>query len=136
MAGQWRYLDLADFLIIAEAATGIAAETLAGSARVVSHAESALHAPRAGYGDTEAYPDFAEKAAILCARIIQDHPLPDGNKRTAFLCMVEFIERNGRRFELGAADTAQHVADVLVALASHEISERAFVAWVGARIES
>jgi hypothetical protein len=26
---------------------------------------------------------------------VKNHPLPDGNKRAAFLTMVEFIERNG-----------------------------------------
>lgn len=50
--------------------------------------------------------------------------------------MDEFIERNGRRFELGGGDTADRVADVLVHLAAHQISERDFVAWVGARITS
>src|SRR5579864_5452007 len=127
MADEWRYLELGDFLVIAEAVTGIAAEVLADSERVVSQASSALHVPIAGFGDVEAYPIFAEKAAILCARIIQDHPLPDGNKRTAFICLVEFVERNGQRFELRPEDTPVSVADVLVDLASHAISEWDFV---------
>jgi death-on-curing protein len=134
MAEEWRYLELGDFLLIAEAVTGIPAEILAGSERVVSQADSALHVPSAGFGDVEAYPNFAEKAAILCARIIQDHPLPDGNKRTAFICLVEFVERNARRFELLPEDTAPSVADVLVDLTAHSISERDFVQWVAARI--
>jgi death-on-curing protein len=135
VAGRYRQLDVEDFLIIAEAVTGIPAEALSTSERVISQADSALHAPTSSFGGVEAYASFAEKAAILCARIIQDHPLPDGNKRTAFLCMVEFVERNGRRFELQAGDTPEAVATVLVDLASHAISEGDFAAWVEARIQ-
>lgn len=133
MPAEWRYLDFADFLLIAEAVIGIPAGALGRSERVASQAESALHVPRAGFGGVEAYPTFAEKAAILCARLIQDHPLPDGNKRTAFLCMVEFIERNGGQLELAAEDTPDLVADVLVDLAAHRISEQDFVDWVSRR---
>lgn len=43
----------------------------------------------------EFYPDFATKAAVLCVRIAKNHPLPDGNKRVAFVCMVEFCLVNG-----------------------------------------
>ena len=134
LAEAWRYLDLGDFLLVAEAVTGIPAEILASSERVVSQADSALHMPSSGFGDVEAYPTFAEKAGILCARIIQDHPLPDGNKRTAFICLVEFVERNGQRFEPLPEDTPSSTADVLVELAAHSMSERDFVQWVAARI--
>lgn len=134
MPPDWRYLELGDFLLIAESVIGIPAEVLGSSERVISQADSALHVPGSGFGDVETYPTFAEKAAILCARIIQNHPLPDGNKRTAFICMVEFIERNGRILGLGVADTTDRVADVLVDLATHSISEREFVDWVAERL--
>ena len=49
-----RYLDLVDYLLIAEAATGVAAEVLVRSPRVAL-AESALHAPAAGFGGVEFY---------------------------------------------------------------------------------
>src|SRR5947209_8314431 len=44
-------------------------------------AESALHAPTAGFGETEFYPDFIDKAAVLLVRLAKNHPLPDGNPR-------------------------------------------------------
>jgi death-on-curing protein len=134
VSAHWQYLELGDFLLIAEAVTGIPAEVLGSSERVVSQADSALHVPGSGFGDFEAYPGFAEKAAVVCARIIQNHPLPDGNKRTAFLCMVEFIERNGGLLNLGLADTVETVADVLVDLAAHRLSEQGFVDWVVHRL--
>ena len=46
-------------------------------------ADSALHAPAAGFGDTDFYPDFIDKAAVLVVRLAGNHPLPDGNKRAA-----------------------------------------------------
>ena len=62
------FLDLADFLLIAEAFMGISAETLARVSRI-DLAESALAAPRASFGGVEFYPDFVDKAAVLCSHI-------------------------------------------------------------------
>jgi hypothetical protein len=44
----WQYLDLADYLLIAEAVTGLKAEVLAEMPRVVSLASSALSVPASG----------------------------------------------------------------------------------------
>ncbi len=43
----------------------------------------------------EVYPTILEKAAILVARLARNHPLPDGNKRTAFFLMGVFLDDNG-----------------------------------------
>ncbi len=45
----------------------------------VDLADSALHAPAAGFGGDEFYPDLFDKAAVLCGRLAWHHPLPDGN---------------------------------------------------------
>lgn len=84
----WRYLDLADYLLIAEAVLEIPAEQLAQLKRL-GLAESALNAPAGGYGEDEAYPDFETKAAVLCWHLVKNHPLPDGNKRAGFLSLLE-----------------------------------------------
>ena len=83
---QVEYLSLADFLLIAEVATGVPAEDLS-RLPTLGLAESALAAPAASFGGVDFYPDFVEKAAVLCTRIVRNHPLPDGNKRTAFLLL-------------------------------------------------
>ena len=80
-----RYLDLADFLLIAEAILGIDAGRICDFTRV-DLAESALMAPRASFECHEFYGTFAEKAAVLCSRLIRNHPLVDGNKRVGYLC--------------------------------------------------
>ena len=55
------YLELDDFLMIAQAVTGIDAEKFARLPRM-TRAESALASPRAGFGGEDAYPGVAEKA--------------------------------------------------------------------------
>ncbi len=86
------YLNLADYLLIAEAVLATPAEDLAHVIRL-DLTESALAAPAAEFGGVEFYPDFADKVAVLCRRLIKNHALPDGNKRVGFLCGVEFAER-------------------------------------------
>lgn len=54
-----------------------------------------MHAPAAGYAGVEVYPDVVDKAAVLCVRLARNHPLPDGNKRVAYLATLEFLARNG-----------------------------------------
>ena len=56
-----RYLSLAEFWYLAEHVTGINASTLIKASRV-EPADSALHAPQAGFGDTDFYPDLHNKA--------------------------------------------------------------------------
>jgi len=93
-----RRIELGDFLLIAEVHSGIDAHQLARMPRVVQLATAALAAPFAGFGDFEAYPSLGEKAAIYCSRLVSYHPLPDGNKRTGYDVMREFIDRNDATF--------------------------------------
>ena len=58
-------------------------------------ADSALHAPAAGFGETEFYPDFVDKAAVLIVRLAKNHPLPDGNEHVAWVALRMFMEING-----------------------------------------
>ena len=49
-----RYLSLAEFLWLAEQVTGIDTTTLTKASRI-DLADSALHAPQAGFGDQDFY---------------------------------------------------------------------------------
>lgn len=53
-----RYLDLAEYLWLAEQVTGVSAEVLAKSGRI-DLADSALNAPTAGFGGEDFYLDIA-----------------------------------------------------------------------------
>lgn len=119
---------LPDFLLIAEAVTGTSANRLQRSI-AIGLAESALMAPFAGFGDVELYQEPHEKAAILCSRIVRNHPLPDGNKRAAYICMLEFVARNGGTFDSVTGGTDE-IAGMIEDLAAGLVDERTFTAWV------
>ncbi len=127
-----RRIEIGDFLLIAELHCGIAAQRLAYIPHVINLAEACLAAPFAGFGDYQAFPAVHEKAAVYCSRIATYQPLPDGNKRTAYDVMREFLDRNGVPFRhtAGGLDgTAQAIED----LAANTVGEREFIAWVLAR---
>ncbi|CAN5745724.1 hypothetical protein BH23ACT5_BH23ACT5_18450 [soil metagenome] len=88
-----RYVTLAEYFWLAEHVTGVDADTLTKASRS-DLADSALHAPPAGFGDVEFYPDIYDKAAVLVCRLAWNHPLPDGNKRAAWAAMAMFIDLN------------------------------------------
>lgn len=119
------YLDLGDFLGIAELVLGVSADDLAQVSRL-ELADSALHAPAAEFGGVEFYPDLAVKAAVLCVRLAKNHPLPDGNKRVAFVSMVEFCLRNGLEWTPPPGDddgevSAQVILDVAAGPGDDEV---------------
>lgn len=52
----------------------------------------------------KAYPELIEKAAVLVGHLARNHPLPDGNKRAAFLAMERFLAANGRPIKTAAPE--------------------------------
>ena len=75
-----RYLTLAEYFWLAEQVTSTGAAVLLNASRT-DLADSALHAPAAGFGGDDFYPDLFEKAAVLTCRLAWNHPLPDGRRR-------------------------------------------------------
>lgn len=124
-------LNFSDFLLIAEGALGEAAEKLARIV-LVPGAESALAAPFASFDRIDFYPDPAERAAICCSRLVRNHPFPDGNKRVAYECMREMLEREGLPWPRPSEDAVE-IADMVEGLAGRTVSEAEFVSWVQAR---
>lgn len=51
--------------------------------------------PRQTAFGREAYPTVFLKAAVYCRNIIFGHPFTDGNKRTAMVAAIVFLELNG-----------------------------------------
>ena len=124
-----RYLTLAEAIVIAESVTGIDATTLARASRL-DLLDSALHAPQAGFGDEDFYPDFATKAAVLVVRISRNHPLPDGNKRLAWMSLVMFCVLNGYRLAL----PADEAVEAMLAIAGGDWDEPRTEAWLRTRL--
>lgn len=48
-----------------------------------------------GFGGQDLYSTVEEKAANLLYLVVKDHPLSDGNKRSAAALFVTFLARNG-----------------------------------------
>ena len=89
-----RYPTLEDYLHTAAYVLNLPVETVVKAARI-ELAESALHAPQAGWGEVEFYPEFAMKAAVVLVRLAKNHALPDGNKRAALATTIAFCIVNG-----------------------------------------
>lgn len=130
------YLDLVDYLLIAEATLGVQVEVLKKIAQL-HLADSALGAPAAEFGGVEFYPEFHMKAAVLCSRLVRNHPLPDGNKRVGYVCTVEFIERNGFSWVPPAGDEAggDETVKVIETVAAGQYPEIELADWMKHRIE-
>ncbi len=56
---------------------------------------SAVFRPQTSLGDTLKYPTVETSAAALLHSIIQDHPFHNGNKRTALVATLVFLDENG-----------------------------------------
>jgi len=124
----WRP-ELGDFVAAAAEVLGASEAQIERLPRLAL-AESALAAPFASLGDEDAYPGLELKAAVLLERLVRNHPLPDGNKRTALAMMIDFLDQNGRPW--GEPDVASDAGVVLkVAGAEAELEE--IVAWIRRR---
>ncbi|WP_229663228.1 type II toxin-antitoxin system death-on-curing family toxin [Microbacterium album] len=78
---------------------------------------SAVARPEAGFGGTDVYPTLAEKAAALLESLARNHPLVDGNKRTAWMLTLHFLALNGVRHTF----TTDEAFDYVVGVASGAI---------------
>jgi death on curing protein len=124
-----RYPEFGDFCDAAADILGMTPEQIARLPNV-GLAESALAAPRAGFGDIEVYPTIIEKAAILLTHLARNHPLPDGNKRTAFFLTGLFLEANGTQLR-GALPEVD--VPMVERIADGQAGTDAVVAWLSER---
>lgn len=108
------YLAVEEILDIAEIACG-------GSVTIRDFGllESAAHRPQASMFGQEAYLDLHAKAAALLQSLTVNHPLVDGNKRTAWLAVYTFCVDNGVTLNPNDDDAY----DLVVSVAAGEIDD-------------
>jgi death-on-curing protein len=123
-------IEIARFLLVAEAVLGSDAERLKAVTQIGS-AESALVATFATFGGHDFYEHSVQRAGVLASRIIRNHPLPDGNKRVAFLLMVEYLEDHGWRL----VAIPEEIDGMFRAVAARRYSEDYFIVWLCSRTE-
>lgn len=127
-----RYITLAEYVWLAEQVTDVETAVLAKASRL-DLADSALHAPQAGFGDEDFYPDLIDKAAVLTCRLAWNHPLPDGNKRAAWAALVVFLDLNKWAWEPDPPNVDEAEA-AMQAVAAGEVDEAWFAEWLRARV--
>lgn len=74
-----------------------------------------------------------DKAAVLACRIAWNHPLPDGNKRAAWACLVLFIDLNDGSWNDEQPDTDDAV-EAMLAVAAIEVDETRLANWLRERV--
>ncbi len=63
--------------------------------------------------------------------MVKNHPLPDGNKRTAYATMWMFIAINGSAWTLEDPD---EIVPMIVRVASGEISTKELTEWISSNL--
>ncbi|WP_165164746.1 RhuM family protein [Corynebacterium qintianiae] len=72
-----------------------------------------------GFDGQDLYPTVEEKAANLLYLVVKDHPLSDGNKRSAAALFVTFLARNGMfHGEIGAARITNNALAAITLIAA------------------
>lgn len=90
--GDVRYLNIVELILINEELIGGRSQL-----RDVDLLESATLRPMTSAFGEDAYITIHDKAAALLHSLARNHAFVDGNKRTAVLATVLFLELNGYR---------------------------------------
>jgi death on curing protein len=87
-----RYLVLEDVLEL----HAVVIRLSGGSLGVRDHGvlTGCLDRPKTAFGGSDMYPTLHTKAAVYIDTVARNHPLIDGNKRTAFLSGARFLAMN------------------------------------------
>ena len=93
--------------------------------------KSALARPQQHVAYADA-PGPVRLAAVYTAGVVKNHPFIDGNKRTAFVIGVLFLELNGYRFTA----TQENAANAVLALAAGQMDEEGYAAFLAANVDS
>jgi death on curing protein len=80
--------------------------------------DSALARPKTSIFGEDAYTTLELKGASLMHSVIKNHPMIDGNKRTAWILMVTFMALNGLDVEM-TTETGMMLA---IGLATDELT--------------
>jgi death on curing protein len=90
-----------------------------GGLRDRSLLESAIAQPTASFGGEFLHQDIFEIAAALHFSLVSNHPFVDGNKRTALVAMLTFLDANG----YSLLQPFHMLVDITLAVASGSMSK-------------
>lgn len=118
-----QYLSLPQVYIIHQELMGISA-----TVRDVGALEAAVARPMSTVFGQEAFPTLLGKAAALLEALTRTAPFERGNKRTALLATIYFLQVNGRRVEWNPHEAAEFVREI----ANGKHSSLDIAAWLAA----
>jgi death on curing protein len=92
----------------------------ASGVRDLNGLESAIAQPQSSFGGEEFYPTVWDKAGAYLFHICQAHAFVDGNKRTALLACLLFLEINGFEIDPTLEDK---IFEMVVKVATGEVGK-------------
>ena len=101
--------------------------------------KSVIAAIYQSFAGEDLYPTTEQKAANLLYLVVKDHPLVDGNKRSAAVLFIEFLSRNNLLFSADGAPLVSNnalVAMTLMVAMSHPQEKDLMVALIERLISS
>ena len=69
---------------------------------------------------------------MLTCQVAWNHPLPDGNQRVSWACLVTFLDLNDVVWEPDSPDVDEAESAILT-VAAHEVDEAWFANWLRQR---
>lgn len=75
---------------------------------------SSVERPKQTVLGEDAYPTIFQKAAALFESLAKNHCFYNGNKRTAFVSLLQFLAYNGYRFVMEPKEAEDFVVDMVV----------------------
>lgn len=119
---EFTYLDLGEALVLHAEIKGLPLESVSQEIRDKGLLESALTRPynAAVYGGA----DIAEQAATLLVGLAENQPFVDGNKRTALVVTLTFLNLNGYSLTLDEEQLFELMIDISAHLPVLEVAER------------
>jgi death-on-curing protein len=91
---------------------------------------SALAMPAASFGGMRLHTSLGEMAAAYLFHIAQNHPVIDGNRRSALASALAFLWLNGRRLEANDDD----LTDLVIGVAAGRVSKAEAAVFIGAHL--
>ncbi len=90
---------------------------------------SCLERPRTTLFGEDAYPSLELKVAALMDSIVKNHPMIDGNKRTAWFTANFFVELNGYEF------IPTEAYDFILSIATDRMTLDELAGWVESHLQ-
>ncbi len=124
-----RFLAVADVLTIHENTIGY--EGGMAGLRDPGLLESAVLMPQQQFGGEYLHPGLAEMAAAYLFHIAQNHAFHDGNKRTAVLAALIFLDVNG----VSSLPPPDELEEKTLAVAAGKATKDELTAWMRAQLD-